>query len=120
MKPFDLEAAKRGEPIQYRDGVEVKFIAHVPEAHHSAKVIVLSPAGFISIRNEKGRIGTIDNPIDLMMAPKKITYWVNIYKNEYGPLKHCAGTLITSEEIANKLAKDNQHCVKTISFELEE
>ena len=27
MKPFDLEAAKRGEPIITRDGVEAHFIA---------------------------------------------------------------------------------------------
>lgn len=28
MKPFDLEAAKRGEPIITRDGVEAHFVAH--------------------------------------------------------------------------------------------
>ena len=27
MKPFDLEAAKRGEPIITRDGVEAHFVA---------------------------------------------------------------------------------------------
>lgn len=117
MKPFDLEAAKRGEPIQCRDGVEVKFIAHVPEAHHSAKVIVLSPAGFISIRNEKGRIGTIDNPMDLMMAPKKTKYWVNIYKNP-DMTRPSLGVTFPSEKEA--LASKGPYSIKTISFELEE
>ena len=32
MKPFDLEAAKRGEPIVTRGGEAAKFIAHVPDA----------------------------------------------------------------------------------------
>ena len=31
MKPFNLEAAKRGEPIVTRDGREAKLIAYVPE-----------------------------------------------------------------------------------------
>ena len=39
MKPFDLEAAKRGEPIQCRDGRPVKFIGHVPEAHDHNRIV---------------------------------------------------------------------------------
>lgn len=30
MKPFDLEAAKRGEPIISRNGNVVEFVARVP------------------------------------------------------------------------------------------
>ena len=41
MKPFDLEAAKRGEPIICRDGTPAKFIAHVPEANISERVVAL-------------------------------------------------------------------------------
>jgi len=41
MKPFDLEASKRGEPIVCRDGTPVKFIAHVPEAVNAERLLVL-------------------------------------------------------------------------------
>lgn len=40
MKPFDLEAAKRGEPIVTRNGRKAKFIGHVPEAVNVCKVVV--------------------------------------------------------------------------------
>ena len=40
MKPFDLEAAKRGEPIVTRDGRKAKFVAHLPEVKDEFKVIV--------------------------------------------------------------------------------
>jgi hypothetical protein len=41
MKPFDLEAAKRGEPIICRDGTPAKFVAHVPEKIGEDTVLVL-------------------------------------------------------------------------------
>ena len=40
MKPFNLEAAKRGEPIVTRDGRKAKFVAYVPEVKDEFKVIV--------------------------------------------------------------------------------
>lgn len=40
MKPFNLEAAKRGEPIVTRDGRKARFIAHVPEAGEAYRVVV--------------------------------------------------------------------------------
>ena len=48
MKPFDLEAAKRGEPIVTRDGRKAKFIAHVPEAKHYQKIVLLMEGGLYS------------------------------------------------------------------------
>lgn len=81
MKPFDLDAAKRGEPIQTRDGRLVKFIAHVPEAFATDyKVLALldgetheytEEGAFISKQMQRDR--------DLFMAPKKRTVWVNLY-----------------------------------------
>lgn len=40
-KPFDLEAAKRGEPLITRDGDKARFVAHVPEACAECRVIGL-------------------------------------------------------------------------------
>lgn len=44
MKPFDLEAAKRGEPICHSDGSLCKFVAYVPEAHKEQRVVILTAA----------------------------------------------------------------------------
>lgn len=83
MRPFDLEAAKRGEPIITRDGREAKFIAHVPEAKEEHRVIVLVERNPLPA-HETGeyfdiRVGESKN--DLFMAPKKrkVAGWVNVY-----------------------------------------
>lgn len=77
MKPFDLEAAKRGDPIVCRDGTPVKFIAHVPEAHKDARVLYLFNE-WVYVANESG---TFQNQAErsLFMAPKKRTVWVNLF-----------------------------------------
>jgi len=82
MKPFDLEAAKRGEPIVCRDGTPAKFIAHVPEKIGEDTVLVLM-RGAIHTYHENGfYLESYQEDIyDLIMAPKKRTVWVNLYKD---------------------------------------
>ena len=81
MKPFDLEAAKRGEPIMTRDGREAKFIAHVPEAA-AAQQIVYLVEGEIKTNWVTGeRNKDVRYTTDLFMAPKKRTVWVNLYSD---------------------------------------
>ena len=80
MKPFDLEAAKRGEPICTRDGRDVKFIAHVPETMPHFRLIVLIK-DCINFFPETGIAATTGNCVsDLFMKPKKKTVWVNLYR----------------------------------------
>jgi hypothetical protein len=78
MKPFNLEAAKRGEPIVCRDGTPAKFIAHVPEANDGRRLIVLI-SNFIFTHFENGREYPSDTDRDLFMAPKRRIVWVNLY-----------------------------------------
>ena len=40
-KPFNLEAAKRGEPLITRGGDKARFVAHVPEACAECRLICL-------------------------------------------------------------------------------
>ena len=77
MKPFDLEAAKQGEPIVCRDGTPAKFIAHVPDANDARQIIVLIN-NFIFTHYENGKKYPDDSDRDLFMAPKKRTFWVNL------------------------------------------
>lgn len=70
MKPFDLEAAMRGEPIVTRDGRKAKFIGYVPEAVGTEKVVALV-AGVIDTYQENGRFSyTVLTADDLFMAPQ--------------------------------------------------
>jgi len=79
MKPFDLEAAKAGEPIICRDGTPAKFIAHVPEVRAEFRVIALVNKS-IRIYYETGIHPSASHPhYDLVMAPTKRTVWVNFY-----------------------------------------
>ena len=84
MKPFDLEAAKRGEPIQTRDGQPAKFIAHVPEATESQQVVVLI-GNTVRARYPTGTFYDFEGGHDdLFMAPRKRTVWVNLYPTHEG------------------------------------
>lgn len=101
MKPFDLEAAKRGEPIQTRDGRKARFIAHVPECHQLHRVLALVDGEtFVQAFTEAGRYAKRDDSAeDLFMAPKKRTVWVNLYYDRLLP-----SCWYYSEEYANRYA----------------
>ena len=79
MREFNLEAAKRGEPIQTRDGRPAKFIAHVPGATESQQVVVLI-GNTVRARYPTGTFYDFEgDDDDLFMAPRKRTVWVNLY-----------------------------------------
>lgn len=67
MKPFDLEAAKRGEPICLYDGEKVHFVG-------------LSAMGAVVYEKKNGDLFSCD-PALVKMAPKKRTVWVNLYSS---------------------------------------
>ncbi|MFA5630310.1 MAG: hypothetical protein WC997_02260 [Porticoccaceae bacterium] len=76
MKPFDLEAAMRGAPIQTRKGRPAKFLAFVPEAMLTQRLVVLVGQSVLTIC-ESGEVNEIyESNNDIFMAPKKRTVWV--------------------------------------------
>ena len=81
MKLFDLEAAKRGEPIQHKDGRQAKF-ASVSPCNTYLAVWIQDPARYprwlIEIYRIDGTDGNFRLSCDLVMAPKKRTVWVNV------------------------------------------
>ena len=97
MKEFNLEAAKRGEPIQTRDGQSAKFIAHVPEAQEHQRMVVFFD-GAVWVVGESGNFyqNKFASNHDLFMSPKKRTVWVNIYGT--------SATVYCSEQDADKRA----------------
>lgn len=81
-QPFDLEAAKRGEPLVTRDGRKAKFIAYVPESEkYPVAAIIEGSEGFDAFtRDGKWSAGIINSTLDLFMAPRPMrTVYVNFY-----------------------------------------
>ena len=110
MKPFDLEAAKRGEPIVTRNGHEAKFIAHVPELAKAHRVLYTVPNNDYALScAEDGRHYTSSqSSYDIFMAPKKRTVWVNLYPrkslvcNEWYDSEREANIYCTTDRIGGK------------------
>lgn len=83
MKPFNLEAAQRGEALITREGEFVKFICIEYEADVDTRLLVLRNGRVLPLFTD----GTYNGPsgglssVDLFMAPKKRTVWVNFFPN---------------------------------------
>lgn len=81
--PFDLDAALRGEPVKYRNGSHAKFVAHVPDAIESARVLTCDAGGFIKFHYTSGG-SYFKTELDLFMAPKPVEQFINIYPHGAG------------------------------------
>ena len=82
MKPFDLEAAKRGDPIVTSKGKILQFIG----VDSKGDVVGEDAEGTISRHRHH----------DILMPPTKRIVWVNLYKD--GSTRYW----YDSEEAANK------------------
>ena len=96
MREFNLEAAKRGEPIVCRDGTPAKFVAHVLEAHPTQRLVVLVGENIFGYMESGSWTGIKQDHADLFMATKKRTVWINIYGT--------SATVYCSEQDADKRA----------------
>ena len=106
MKPFDLEAAKRGEPICNRYSEDCVFITHVPDANPEYRVVALTPSKEVYCFDETGSYycDVSESKHDLFMATRKRTVWVNVYP----PGTNCFGGAYETEAIANNYAGRNR------------
>jgi hypothetical protein len=81
VKPFDLEAAKRGEKLVTRDGREVtEFKYFETEATDSPCCAIIGGAA-MWLHTDGTATGEAERtkPYDLFMAPKKRTVYTNLY-----------------------------------------
>ena len=103
MKPFDLEAAKRGEPIKTRAGQPAKFIAHVPDAHEDDR-LVIQIGRSVHLYCESGNLTNYGcgKGYDLFMVPQKRTVWVNLYQGECSLIS----SVYSTQESADALLKE--------------
>lgn len=118
LKPFDLEAAKAGNPVCTRDGRKARIICFDKKGDHPIIALIEDKKGeevvseeinfyFINGRaiNEK-----IESNDDLMMLPEKKEGWVNIYR----------GQVYNTLERAKKAVDHNDNYLKTIKIDWEE
>ena len=118
MKPFDLEAAKRGEPVCTRDGTPVQQLVHFPEGVRVNKIAALS-GGVINVYDDQGRYYGDEVHVsarDLFMATRKRTVWVNVYP----PGTNCFGGAYETEAIANNYAGRNRIGNRAWPLEIED
>lgn len=116
MKPFDLEAAKRGEPIVTRGVEAAKFIAHVPDAEIGFRVVVMLDGVIECYCDDGSYRPSWKSTYDLFMAPRKRTVWVNVYP----PGTNCFGGAYETEAIANNYAGRNRIGNRAWPLEIED
>lgn len=87
MKPFNLEEAKAGKPIEFRKGTPARFIAYIPEADEDLRVVIFVPdLGHCLSYNKDGLIRPTNNGFqeyDLFMFSDRKKGWLNLYVDPY-------------------------------------
>ena len=125
MKPFDLEAAKRGEPVICRDGRKARILCFdmITDEMYCLPALILDPINNKEIFrwfNLEGKFLAVDpHDSDLFMDPKVKNFYLNIYRDGPNGIPYTANTFRTLSE-ASTAAKDIKNFIKTISFEVEE
>lgn len=80
MKPFDLTRALAGDPVITRDGRQVTELHHFKTAKNQNNGVFAIIDGEAFTFDYNGKYLAISSHImDLFMAPKKRTIWVNVY-----------------------------------------
>lgn len=109
LKPFDLEAAKKGKPVCTRDGRKARIICFNAKRKDEKSIIALVPSkdfpGFedlITYPNNGNYHGGHENDGDLMMLPEKKEGWVNVYNNPTTHSIYTSADVFESKEIAEE------------------
>ena len=115
-RPFDLEAAKRGEAICTAAGTALRFVECSPE-NPIYPVLCVHPDGRFDTYTTGGVRYNFapDSGLNLCMVVKTKTVWVNLYLNSEGNVT-THGVAFGTEEAA---ASFNKECIlRTVSVEI--
>lgn len=89
FKPFDLEAAKNGEPVMTRGGGTVEFISFdLNDKHQKIAAIITDPSGRQHVESYETDgskdYGDYPSPDTLKMVlfGKMVKKWVNLYREK--------------------------------------
>ena len=112
FKPFNLEAAKAGEPVCTRDGREVRIICFDRIGNLSIIALVKnreSETVYYYYNNGKDNKEDIEKDYDLLMKPIIKTGWINVHKNN---------GLYETEEDAKKNQLNDDFVAVKVEFEI--
>lgn len=117
MKPFNLEAALRGEPVCDNKGSIATQVAHFPTADRDFRVAVQwGENGPVGTYTDDGRPYVGSETHYLFMAPRKRKGWLHLMRAVSGGLYACH-TSVESERAATQ-ASDSH--VATVAVEWKE
>ena len=121
MKPFNLEEAKQGKPVQTRDGRPVRILAFDKKGDNP--IIGLVTHIDLEIAYywfEDGRYSAdFDSKYDLVMKSEKKEGWVNIFYGSLG-VRRTVGAIHDNKDDALRSKEGNDYYIATIKVEWEE
>lgn len=112
FKPFDLEAAKAGEPVYTRDGRPARIICFDRIGNLPIIALVKNREGenvYYYYNNGRDNKEDVEKDYDLLMKPIIKTGWINIHKEN--------GLYKTEEDAINNRPNDDFVAVK-VEFEI--
>lgn len=123
MKPFNLEKAKAGKPVQTKDGQNARilcFDARNPNGEKYIVALIGNVTEYVNTYSLDGRFLYGNNSSDLVMVPVKKSGWINMYRNEDDSIG--TGALYASEQEAIEGSRVLSHLkrIATIQIEWEE
>jgi len=117
MKPINLERVLAGDPVITKSGEEVTQLTLFESNDEYPLVGVVD--GNLEQWTKDGKYHIDQSHTkDLCMAPKKVTYWVNVYNFADG--RHAIDCLWDSEKDAQENINPKFNFQETISVTIEE
>lgn len=123
LMPFDLERALAGDKLIYRNGEPVTVFHYLKNRDITEKIcMTVCMNGSLTVHYSNGRICEDQEfPLDLFIAPKIKTYWINIYKNNSKVgLVAIGGMYENRDKAYDSRIKNDEIYIDTIRMEVEE
>ena len=121
MKPFNLEEAKAGKPVQTRDGKDVRILAFDKKGdYHIVALLDGCRSEDVIVYRDNGMTSAnFDSDYDLFMKAEKKEGWINLY-NGYNENSLNVGKVFYTEREALEEGKKSFYYVATVKVEWEE
>ena len=115
MKPFNLEEALSGKPVQTRDGHKVTLLPNfrIKNEYYTLAAVIHYDDHDVFLTFAPNGAYTVsrgDNAYDLFMTTEKREVWINIYPD-------CGTTGHPTKEAADKSAADDRITCAKIEYE---
>lgn len=83
-RPFDMERYLAGDAVETRDGRKVTELHHFKTVNRERYCIAYVAYGEYYYTRIDGTRSEEPSNVDLLMSPKKVKGWVNVYKGKTG------------------------------------